>query len=166
MTQVIEQHCVTAPTTEPEVSSEFAAQPVLYPSLFRTGIWQGLPVVSHQGSLTQIRGVLPTFERRPFSLRPLNGRSPRENPRYDVIVRGAVGQPGLFDDEVPIALVSKRYALVQHTEIVDLVQTALTECKITETRALLQITENGERLALDVVLPQQYWFDPGDGHCR
>ena len=73
---------------------------------------------------------------------------------------------GADSDFVPIGVVSKEYALLQHHEVVDVILRALAANEIAadEVDANLEITEYGERMALSVYLPHRYAFDPGDGH--
>jgi hypothetical protein len=85
------------------------------------------------------------------------------NARLDTIVRLPFGEDNTV---IPIGVVSKDYALVPHTVILDKVSEALDATKIalSDVKAELKITEYGERMALSVYLPDQYRFDPGDGN--
>jgi hypothetical protein len=125
-----------------------ATHPITLPA----GHWLGEPADEHIGLLADIRHCLPEFQRRPFGA----------HPRMDMIVRhdGETGEP------VPIATVSKQYALIQHAEVVDALKTALTpagedpgglECRLT-------MTESGSRMALRVTLPERFACTPPDGH--
>lgn len=63
-------------------------------------------------------------------------------------------------------MVSKDYALVPHTTVLDVATQALDAAKIapSDVKAELKITEYGERMALSLYLPDKFRFDPGDGH--
>ena len=125
--------------------------------------WFNSPVSLHEGTLTDIRQHIPTFERRSFGLtQPDNERS-RLNERLDTIVRLPFGDDATF---IPVGVVSKDYALVPHHAVVDIAIEALEAAEIAPdgVEAELTITEYGERMALSLSLPDKYKFDPGDGH--
>jgi hypothetical protein len=91
---------------------------------------------------------LPTFVRAPF------GR----NRLKDVIVRR--------DDGLPVAAVSKSYLLIQHHDVVNACAVAARRAGIDtgELRAHVALTEHGTRLALRIILPEQYSMCDADGH--
>lgn len=152
---VVKQKEVETPNEKPQQSQ--ASAPDTHTKWFNSS------VTFHQGTLTEIRTHIPTFERRGFSLtQPGNERS-RLNERLDTIVRLPLGEDKTF---IPVGVVSKGYTLVQHMEVLDVAAKALSEAKIKseETRAELEITEYGERMALSLYLPDNFSFDPGDGH--
>ncbi|MBW6487066.1 MAG: DUF945 domain-containing protein [Syntrophobacterales bacterium] len=125
--------------------------------------WFNSPVTFHEGTLTEIRAHVPSFERRGFGLtQPENERS-RLNERLDTIVRLPFGEDNTF---IPVGVVSKDYALVPHLAVLDVATKALADAKIATAavKAELKITEYGERMALSLYLPDKYSFDPGDGH--
>lgn len=125
--------------------------------------WFNSPVTFHEGSLTDIRRRIPHFERRCFALtQPGNERSCL-NERLDTIVRLPFGDDQNF---IPIGVVSKDYVLVPHTAVVDVATKALDAVKIRpgDVKADLKITKYGERMSLSLYLPDNYSFDPGDGH--
>jgi hypothetical protein len=125
--------------------------------------WFNSPVVFHEGSLSGIRAHIPAFERRGFGLTQAGNERSRLNERLDTIIRLPFG-----DDKtvIPIGVVSKDYALVPHTAVLDVATQALEAAKIApaDVKAELKITEYGERMALSLYLPDKYRFDPGDGH--
>lgn len=125
--------------------------------------WFNAPVSFHEGTLTEIRKHTPAFERRPFGLPPNAGEALRANARLDTIVRLPFGEDKTV---IPVGVVSKDYALVPHTTVLDEAGKALDAAKIaaSEVKAQLKITEYGERMALSLFLPDKYRFDPGDGH--
>jgi len=125
--------------------------------------WLNSPVTNYEGTLPQIRQYIPTFERRSFALtQPGNERS-RLNERLDTIVRLPFGED---QNMVPVGVVSKDYALVPHTAVLDVAANALKLCGISldNVKAHLVITDYGERMALSLFLPDKFRFDPGDGH--
>jgi hypothetical protein len=118
--------------------------------------WFNSPVTLHKGMLTEIRRHIPEFEQ------PGNERS-RLNERLDMIVRLP------FEDDanlIPVGVVSKDYALIPHTAVLDVATSVLEGAKIPpgEVKAELKLTAYGERMALSVYLPDRYCFDPGDRH--
>jgi len=124
--------------------------------------WAGLPVHDFKGNVTEIFERIPIFERRPFRLDGSSDAS-LENRFHDLIVRCPdKSQP----KEIPVALVSKRYGLLQHRAV------AKEAVKSTEAAGIdpgslvcsLSLTEHGERMALFLQLPIKYEFDPGDGY--
>lgn len=123
--------------------------------------WGNSPVTTHSGTIDDIRRHIPSFERRPFALPDANSLHFRENPRLDTVVRlPHEDDPGC----VPVGVVSKDYVLLPHTEVLDLAVRALEVAKINpaDVRAELRISDLGERMALALVLPDAYLFDPGD----
>jgi hypothetical protein len=122
------------------------------------------PATIHKGNIHHIRRFIPSFDRMPFGLtQPVQGRS-RINNRLETIVRLPIGE----DDElVPVGVVSKDYVLLQHTAVVDAAQEAIEGAgiEIAEVTAHLRITEFGERIALSLILPSKFNFDPGDGNA-
>ncbi len=123
--------------------------------------WGGSPVTTYRWDLPTIASDVPKFERRPFVLPAGAGRgTTQSNERFDVIVRQAMGN----DPEMPVGIVSKRYSLVQHTEVIDAAREAILQLGIREedTEADLQLTQHGERMALHIRLPKDMSVDPGD----
>jgi hypothetical protein len=124
--------------------------------------WAASPVTCHYGSLSQIRPLIPGFERRPFSLPQPEDRATRLHGRLDTIVRKPIGNDS---DYVPVGVVSKDYALIQHLTVVDTAAAALQAAGVTDdVQADLEITEYGERMWLSLYLPDRFAFAPADGH--
>lgn len=125
--------------------------------------WFNSPVTFYEGTLTDIRIHIPAFERRPFRLPQAEGETLCPNKRLDTIVRLPFGEDKTV---IPVGVVSKDYALVPHTVVLDEATKALEAAKIAPSavKAELKITEYGERMALSLYLPDKYRFDPGDGH--
>ncbi len=65
---------------------------------------------------------------------------------------------------VPVGVVSRDYALLQHSSVCDEAKKALEDAKIDPAKvsAELRLTELGERMKLSLRLPDNYLFDPGD----
>lgn len=113
--------------------------------------WGNSPVTTYSGTLDDVRRHIPSFDRRPFG----------QNLRLDTVVRlPHEDDPGC----VPVGVVSKDYVLLPHTEVFDLSVRALEMAKIdsADVRAVLRISELGERMALAFTLPDNLAFDPGD----
>ena len=125
--------------------------------------WLNSPVKHFSGTLLEIRAHIPEFERRTFQLPATSESIVGQNTRLDMIVRRPFDNDKTF---VPVGTVSKDYALVPQTAVLDAASKALTEAgsSAKETRAALEITEYGERMRLSLFLPEKFSFDPGDGH--
>jgi len=128
--------------------------------------WQGEPLSTYVCRLDALAQRLPRMERRPFEVRPsesrrisapwLPGLPPQvENPYYDLVVRVPDQQ---IRSEVPVGLVSKRYRLVQHHELVEGVVNGLKAVKLSwdSLRTDVRITEFGSRLHVTVHLPERF----------
>lgn len=74
--------------------------------------WFNSPVTFCEGSLSEIRQHVPSFERRRFGLTQPNERWSRLNKRLDTIVRQPFGEDQTY---VPIGVVSSEYSLLPHT---------------------------------------------------
>jgi hypothetical protein len=125
--------------------------------------WFNSPVTYHNGNLTDIRNHIPVFERHGFGLAQADNQLSKPNKRLDTIVRRPFGDDKAF---VPVGVVSKDYALVNHGAVLGVVITAFEDAKIApaDVKAELKITEYGERMALSLSLPDKYHLDPGDGY--
>lgn len=125
--------------------------------------WFNSPVTHHTGTLGDIGRHIPAFERRPFSLSQPGNEPQSVNAQLDTIVRKPIGEDKSF---MPIGIVSKEYAFVQHTTVLEVAAQALKAAKIDleKVKAELKITAYGERMALSLYLPERYSFDHGDGN--
>jgi hypothetical protein len=123
--------------------------------------WMNSAVTLHAGKVTEITKHVPAFDRRPFALIQSGGIAVRENARLDTIVRLPLNGDAYC---VPIGVVSKDYALLQHSSVIDETVKALEESKIAPASvdSELRLTELGERMKLSLRLPDNYVFDPGD----
>jgi hypothetical protein len=112
--------------------------------------WFSQPVKRYTGTVEYLCQHIPTFTRSDF------------NAYLDQITR----QP-LKDDEgeIPVATVSKQYALIQHHEVIDAVQSGLKAVgfKPDALAADLRLSDYGERMHLRLMLVNDT-FDPGDGN--
>jgi len=125
--------------------------------------WFNSPVTHHTGTLGDIGKHIPTFERRPFSLSMPGDEPPGINAQLDTIVRKPFDGDKAF---MPVGIVSKEYAFVQHATVLEVATQALKDAKINlaTVKAEIKITAYGERMALSLYLPKEYSFDPGDGN--
>jgi hypothetical protein len=112
--------------------------------------WLGEDVRTIDTTLDQIERLLPVFARHGLGT----------NRFLDVIVREGPGEP------LPVATVSKRYALVQHAQATGAVTAEIRRQRIDPAGvpARLLISEYGSRIALRATLPDQYSCTPPDGH--
>ena len=123
--------------------------------------WSGREVHKTLDTLEHIGDHIPTFQRRDFVIsNPKDNFAPMvssENAYLDVIVK---------DNEVPVATVSKNYALVAHREVTDALKVAFSDlgCDPSQVECDLSLTEYGERMWLELTAPDLLSFDPGDGH--
>ena len=118
------------------------------------GTWYGQEVVKTIYPLKELLSHLPEFTREPF------GKGEEENKYLQKIVRLPIG-----DDKrkIPVATVSRRYALIQHREVY---QWLIEGLKILdnysdEVPVETIMSEYGERLHMAVYVPK-FDFDPGD----
>ena len=112
--------------------------------------WQGMPVSEHAGTIEQIVELLPTFEVRPFEV--ADGTKSSVNPYRSLIVR----RPRMGEEAVPVGVVSKQYQLIQHRQVLDNALEGLKKSNICmdELTCELRITEFGERMALNLLFPE------------
>lgn len=129
--------------------------------------WDSLPTTLHRGELASLLSLIPYFERRPFVAATASGAATAPNGRLDMVLRSATDKPE--GGEVPVAVVSKRYQLLQHRSVVMLAARALESVEphldIGGLDVELELTEYGERMALHVFLPPEFDFVPPDGHA-
>ncbi len=112
-----------------------------------------------QGELDEVLARLPAFDRVPFS-------TPGSADNSFLKVQAPPLEPGRGLPAVPVAVVSKRYELLPHPEAADAVRAALCAIGVhpRDMQAEAQLSAYGARMHLQVRLPRQYDFDPGDGH--
>ena len=120
--------------------------------------WLNSDVTLHVGTIADVKAHVPSFDRRPFALAQSDRPWVRENDRLDTIVRLP------FADDfgcVPVGVVSKDYALLQHSSVFDETMKALEDAKIDPATvdAELRLTQFGERMKLSLRLPDVMgWF--------
>jgi hypothetical protein len=108
--------------------------------------WFGQSVYRVTGPLSGLPRELPTFTREKFTYENAL------NEYLDMIVR----EPDREDDRrVPVATVSKRYALIQHTDAVTWLSDAFKEhgWDVGKTQGTVWLSEYGERMRVQVPLP-------------
>jgi hypothetical protein len=126
--------------------------------------WLGTPVHNYTGSVENIRQHIPKFDRVPFSTPGKHNPSENADNAYlDMIVRKP---SGAMKNEIPIGVVSKNYQLVSHIEVFNKILEAIkaTGIAIERVKADLTISEYGERMGLQIELPESFQINPGDGH--
>lgn len=125
--------------------------------------WLGIPVIEHEGTLDEIGRTIPHFTRRPFTLNGENGHPSKRNRFFDMIVQDSNGSS---DSEMPVGVVSKSYNLLQHTTVLEHAIEAMRVAKVNphEVRASMRMTENGERMELQLHFPKKYSINPEDEH--
>ena len=115
--------------------------------------WLGQRVTYRKDlTLEDVSKHLPSFDREPFGA----------SEYLDAIVRKPFGKD---DRHIPVAAVSKRYALVQHHEFLDWLKNGV-KCvglKPEKLSTEFWMTDYGERLKLRFKVSSKS-FDPGDGH--
>lgn len=129
--------------------------------------WHSREVLEGSGQISELREEIPYFRRSPFRI-----EDGGVNKNLDLIVREPLKKSQGYllpssDDEVqiPVATVSKRYELVQHHNLLEVLETALKNIDFDpeSLKAELILTEYGERMRVSFTLPN-YDFDPGDGY--
>lgn len=143
---------MTNPVTVPRYGAGMTialAEPI---AVTRAPSWRGEPTHELAGRFGQLAARVPRFDRTGFGT----------NPRLDTIVRRAAHGGGL---PLPAGVVSKRYALVQHTDVLDALAGALVASDIDPhpLACTLTLTESGTRMALRVALPDALAYTPRDG---
>lgn len=125
--------------------------------------WFNSPISFCEGLPSEVRQLIPSFDRRRFALTQPDDRSSRLNENFDAIIRRPTYGDQTF---VPVGVVSREYALLPHIAVLDMAVKALDKSRIPEkaVKAQLSLSEYGERMHLSLFLPEKYQFDPGDGH--
>ena len=92
--------------------------------------WSREPILVSEGSPQRLAKLIPTFERRPFTIA---GSAASENKFLDLIVRMPMAPE---ETETPVATVSKRYKLVQHADVFEKACEALKKASIDSRQGL------------------------------
>lgn len=127
------------------------------PYIVAKGIkWNGLDVLTATLPADEVADHLPTFSRGPF------GDGADQNDYLEVVSRDPFGEDRR---SIPVATVSKRYALLQHTELVSQIVDALDglDGVLRQDEAKVYLSAYGERLACSVYF-KRLAIDPGDNH--
>ena len=124
--------------------------------------WHGSPVTTYSGTISEVLTHIPEFDRRPFSLSS-NDTFGHDDALKDMIVRITNSEN---ESEIPVAVVSKSYQLVQHRSVIGIIVTALEHVGIDpgDIKTELSITQYGERIGLHFQFPDAYTINPGDDH--
>lgn len=136
--------------------------------------WQGRAVETEKGSLNDLCRKVPKFKKVPYAI-----EGEGINPYLDMIVRERMSEasdvllPSTDSVQMPVAIVSKQYKLVQYYEPLNILMDVLSEHGLNPIHlsAELCLTEFGERMWLSITLPA-YCFDsptstrfhPGDNY--
>lgn len=117
--------------------------------------WCGQRVFISEATLGTVGERLPAFRRRPF------GGDGNTNEYLDLIVRGPIGEDRR---EIPVATVSKSYALIQHREVWEALRGGVRAAGFDadDIPVELRLSEYGERMEMTLRVPNED-FDPGDG---
>lgn len=112
--------------------------------------WFGQTTKSYSGTIKSLRQYIPTFTRSDF------------NARLDQISRQPLEES---KSVVGVATVSKQYTLIQHHDLLDAVESGLSDLdfKPDTLAAELRLSDYGERMHLRLMLVNGA-FDPGDGN--
>lgn len=133
--------------------------------------WFGEPVWVKEGPPEDLKKLIPSLDRRLFSLgghalpRQSESRAFRatgENRLSDLIVRMPLEETEV---QTPVAIVSKHYKLIQHTDLFASACEAIKTASIDlgKVSAQLTLSAYGSKMALTFTLPKKFDFDPGDG---
>lgn len=108
--------------------------------------WFADPAFSAAGPLSKIVKLIPRFERMQCGL------GANENPFADLIFRMPLTPS---EHPIPVAMVSKSYALIQHTDVVDELLDVLEKHQIptANLNGTLTLSALGQRMCLTVDLP-------------
>lgn len=134
--------------------------------------WYGREINSWEGSISELLDKAPDFDQVPYAI-----ANEGVNPNLDMIVRDRLkphpGEllPSTDQVQIPVAIVSKKYQLVQHHQVIRALVCALDKININLSglKAELCLTEFGERMwfsftlpAYSFDLPSNMFFDPVD----
>ena len=124
--------------------------------------WGSSEIKEITGTFDDVYSRLPTFSQRVASMQlDSSPHGQNVNKSKDVIIcdRSANWE------SVPVGMVSKRYQLIQHTDLLRGVENSLNSLGINtgEVRIKAYLTDYGERESFLIELPHDYVFDPGDG---
>jgi len=112
--------------------------------------WFGQTTKHYTGKIESLRQYIPEFSRSDF------------NAYLDQINRHPLTET---ESPIPVATVSKQYALIQHHELIDAVASGLADLGFDPSSlpAELRLSDYGERMHLRLMLVNES-FNPGDGN--
>lgn len=125
-------------------------------NISNTLTWMGQKADFYIMDLSELCTVIPQFERISFSLNGL------KNTNVDLIIRKPLKEN---ESCIPVAAVSKQYALIQHYEVIEALEIGLEDAGLNVywNHSELLLSEYGERMKLSIIL-MGYGFNPGDNH--
>jgi len=123
--------------------------------------WGSSEIKEFTGNFDDVYSLLPTFSQRVASTQLDSPHSQIVNKSRDIIV---CDQSSLWEP-VPVGMVSKRYQLIQHTDLFSGVRDSLDAVGINSSTVNIKayLSEYGERASFLFELPHSFAFDPGDG---
>lgn len=120
--------------------------------------WMGLPVVPQASeTLSGILNALPQFGRQPFAMASVNGDDVGVNSFLDMVYKVGTRQG---ERAIPVGVVSKNYRLVDHHQVLRIIQEALMDNNL-DLEALhvrAQWTIHGERAHFSILFPPEDRF--------
>ncbi len=123
--------------------------------------WGSGKINEVSGTFDEIYSRLPTFSKFNASMQQHSSHNQIANKSKDIIVCNQLNGW----EPVPVGMVSKRYQLVQHTDLFTGVMDSLGAVGIESSTVSIKayLSEYGERASFLFELPHDYTFDPGDG---
>ena len=134
--------------------------------------WYGSEIHSWEGVLSELLENIPDFSQVPYAI-----SDEGVNPNLDMIVRNRLKShsgellPHTDQVQIPVAIVSKKYQLLQHRDVINALVCALSQNKfdLDSLQAELCLTQFGERMWFSFTLPAysldqsaNILFDPVD----
>ena len=122
---------------------------------------------NYRGNLRDLAALVPGFDRRTLTKQDKvsvgRDASQSEHAHLDVVLRRAGPGVGLL--EMPVGVVNRRHQLFPHARVIENIERALGVVRVDPAyaEAELDLTNFGARMSLEVSLPKQFEFDPGDG---
>lgn len=120
--------------------------------------WGPRPVHRYAGEIEALLDLMPEFETAPFG----GGATMEEHPDLMQVVR----KPMREMPKMPVAVVSRKYTLVQHRDAVSMCLRGLQSACLDsgEVRGELALSELGEWMGFSFVLPPEFSFRDTYGH--
>lgn len=123
--------------------------------------WGSSEIKELTGTFDDVYSRLPTFSQRAATTQLDSTHSQIVNKSRDIIVCDQSSQW----EPVPVGMVSQRYQLLQHTDLLTGVMESLSRIGINPSSIYIEayLSEYGERASFLIELPRDFVFDPGDG---